>query len=171
MNKHRTDSARYELTATAEILGPDGNLVRSTTSASLIDMTDGIRMKTTGLNTQSDFIIIGQQGWNLAAGQWYAMPADQLKASLDGVQADRYVFDRDAADFECAGETDFEGRRHTGFGFSQVVGTLETRATAYFDPSTSLPTAVISTGEISGYKVVVTTRYRFDDGIRIEPPE
>ncbi len=170
INSQRRDTARYAMEVVADVLSPDGKVVKHIASSSLFDLTDGLRMKTSGLNTQADFILIGQDGWTFSAGQWTPMPAAQRKLALDGVLADRYVYDRDSRDFECPGEAVFEGKPHESFVFSQTLGALETRVTAWFDPATRLPVAVVSNAELNGYKVVATTRYRFDPAIRVEVP-
>lgn len=170
INSQRRDTARYALEVSADVLSPEGSVVKHMASSSLFDLTDGLRMKTSGLNTQADFILIGDEGWTLAAGQWTPMPAEQRTLALQGVIADRYVYDRDARDFECPGEAAFEGKPHERFVFNQTVGVLESRVTAWFDPATRLPVAVVSNAEVNGYKVVATTRYRFDPAIRVEVP-
>lgn len=171
INRHRPEAARYAVEVVADVLDPDDKVVKHMASSSLFDMSDGVRMKTAGLNTQADFIIIGDEGWNLAKGAWTPMPPEQLKQALEGVVADRYVFDKDARDFECPGEAAFEGKAYRAFVFRQSVGTLDTRVTAYFDPSSYLPVATVSDAEINDYRLAVTTRYRFDPAIRIERPE
>jgi hypothetical protein len=170
INSQRRDTARYAMEVSADVLSPEDSVVKHMASSSLFDLTDGVRMKTSGLNTQADFILIGEEGWTLAAGQWTPMPAEQVKLALEGVVANRYVYDRDARDFECPGEAGFEGKPHESFVFNQTVGALENRVTAWFDPATRLPVAVVSNAEVNGYKVVATTRYRFDPAIRVEIP-
>lgn len=170
-NAHRKDFSRYEMTVSADVLNPDGAVVRHLQSSSQYDLSEGLRMKTSGLNTQSDIILIGEAGWTREAGRWAPMPAYQLQQSLAGVVADRYVYDADTRDFECPGPGDFEGKPHDRFVFNQTVGALASRVTAYFDPVSHLPVATVSEAEVNGYKVVATTRYRFDTAIRIERPE
>lgn len=171
VNKHRSDFLRYEMNVAADVIAPDGSVAKHMTSSSQFDMADGLRMKTSGLNTQSDFVIIHDKGWNLTNGSWTPMPAEQLKLALEGVAADRYVYDKDTADFECPGKQEFEAKSHESFVFKQTVGTLETRVVAYFDGASGLPAATIANAEVSGYKVVITTRYRFDPSVRVEPPD
>lgn len=170
-NAHRKDFSRYEMMVSAEVLNPDGAVVRHMQSSSQFDLSEGLRMKTSGLNTQSDIILIGETGWMRESGRWAPMPAYQLRQSLAGVVADRYVYDTDTRDFECPGSEDFEGKPHDRFVFNQTVGALESRVTAYFDPVSHLPVATVAEAEVNDYKVVATTRYRFDPAIRIERPE
>lgn len=169
-NGQRSEFARYEVKVSADIVAPDGQVVRRMESSSEFDTTHGLRMKTSGLSTQSDFIIIGEQGWNLTNGVWYDMPSEQLKLALEGVVADRYVFDRDATNFECPGEMEFEGKPYESFVFDQAVATLQTSVTAHFDLVSRLPVATVSNATVNDYKVTITTRFRFDADIRIEAP-
>lgn len=53
-NAHRKEFSRYEMTVSADVLNPDGGVVRHMASASQYDLSEGLRMKTAGLNTQSD---------------------------------------------------------------------------------------------------------------------
>jgi hypothetical protein len=159
------------MNVTADVIAPDGSVSKHMSSSSQFDMTGGLRMKTSGLNTQSDFVIIENAGWNLTNGSWVPMPAEQLKLALESVVADRYVYDKDTADFECPGERPFEGKSYQTFVFRQTVGTLETQVAAHFDAASRLPSATVANAEVGGYKIVITTRYRFDPDIRIETPE
>lgn len=171
INRHRPDAVRYGVEVVADVLASDGAVVRRMASSSLFDMTQGLRMKTSGLNTQADFIIIGEEGWTLANGAWVPMPVEQLQQSLESVVADRYVYDQNAREFECPGEVTFEGKSYRGFVFRQKIGTLDTRVTAYFDPASYRPVATVSDADVNGYRLAITTRYRFDPAIRIEQPE
>lgn len=171
INRHRPDAVRYGVEVVADVLAADGTVVRRMASSSLFDMTQGLRMKTSGLNTQADFIIVGEKGWTLAKGAWVPMPLEQLQQSLESVVADRYVYDQNAREFECPGEATFEGKPYRGFVFRQMIGTLDTRVTAYFDLASYRPVATVSDADVNGYRLAITTRYRFDPTIRIERPE
>lgn len=171
INTRRADASRFELRAEAQVIDAQGNIRRRISSSSQFDLSNGVRMKTTGLATQPDIVIVHDRGWRRDKGGWTPMPQAQLDEALKNLSANSYFHDAGISDVECSGDDVFEGEKRLAFQFNQNVNGVAMKVVAYFDVYSRLPAASVAVADVKDMKIRIVNRISMSSTIAIETPE
>jgi hypothetical protein len=129
----------------------------------------GIHSRSTSGGLNSEVIFIDGRGWTRSGDVWEEMPREVVEAM-------RGVYDTPTVDLEgltdatCRGAATLEGRPAIEFGYKIVVEGTTTGVRYFIDAVTRRPIVMVTETPTPDGLIVVTSRYRDDPSLRIEPP-